>query len=315
LTFCSSESFLRLLARLRHPKAKRLCFAVAFTPRGIDFYYDTFVGRKKTYEFDLIRATPLENTHLPSGYYETLARSYDERFYRQEVLGEFLSLQGGSAYYAFDRSRNVDESLEYDPACRLVWALDFNISPMCSVIGQIRHGQRDGKSYKTLEAIDEIVIRDANVDLACQAFVERSRRLLRPGSNMMINVYGDAAGQARSHAGKSDWQMVREYMARWPEYKLNYIIPSTNPAVKDRVAAVNGALYNAVGETKLRIHPRCNALIEDCERVLWKQDSNKNTLGELDKSNPMLKHISDACGYWVGAELPLANKVEVSFLS
>jgi hypothetical protein len=130
---------------LRHPKAKRLCFAVAFTPRGIDFYYDTFVGRKKTYEFDLIRATPLENTHLPSGYYETLARSYDERFYRQEVLGEFLSLQGGSAYYAFDRSRNVDESLEYDPACRLVWALDFNISPMCSVIGQIRHGQRDGK--------------------------------------------------------------------------------------------------------------------------------------------------------------------------
>jgi hypothetical protein len=39
-------------------------------------------------------------------------------------------------------------------------------------------------------------------------------------------------------------------MARWPEYKLNYIIPSTNPAVKDRVAAVNGALYNAVGETR-----------------------------------------------------------------
>ena len=85
--------------------------------------------------------------------------------------------------------------------------------------------------------------------------------------------------------------------------------------MKDRVAAVNGALYNAVCETRLRMHPRCNALIEDCERVLWKQDSNKNTLGELDKSNPMLTHISDACGYWVGAELPLANKVEVRFLS
>jgi hypothetical protein len=56
-------------------------------------------------------------------------------------------------------------------------------------------------------------------------------------------------------------------------------------------------------------------LIEDCERVLWKQDSNKNTLGELDKSNPLLTHISDACGYWVATELPLANKVEISFLS
>jgi hypothetical protein len=119
LTFCSQDTFLRLLARLRHPKASRLCFAAAFTPRGFDFYYDTFVGKNKTDEIDLVRAAPFENTHVPAGYYETLARSYDKRFYQQEVLGEFLSLQDRSAYYAFDRSRNLDDSLAYDPACRL----------------------------------------------------------------------------------------------------------------------------------------------------------------------------------------------------
>jgi hypothetical protein len=57
----------------------------------------------------------------------------------------------------------------------------------CSVIGQIRHTQKDGKLYKTLEVIDEIVICDANVYLACHAFVERTRRLLRPGQQQYVD--------------------------------------------------------------------------------------------------------------------------------
>lgn len=40
-------------------------------------------------------------------FYDRLKDSYDDRFYRQEVLGEYLNVQRGQIYQAFDRTKNV----------------------------------------------------------------------------------------------------------------------------------------------------------------------------------------------------------------
>lgn len=54
--------------------------------------------------------------------------------------------------------------------------------------------------------------------MQCASLVEKTKRYIKPGEQLKVNIYGDAAGEARSHAGKSDWQMVREYFARESGY-------------------------------------------------------------------------------------------------
>lgn len=321
MAFTTEHAFTVLQARLSDPRAKELTGIAATTPNGLNFVYDYFLGEKKTDDFEMVRAVPGENWHLPPDYYESLARTYDPRFYRQEILGEYLNLTSGTAYHAFERNRNLDASIAYDPACRLFLSMDFNIDPMCSVIGQIRnaavpdgtdvYGRPKTKTFKTMEIIDESPLRDATVNQACDEFIAKTQSYVKPEQRLMVNVYGDSAGNARSHAGKSDWQMVYEHFARFPQYKLNTNIPSANPLVRDRVNAMNGALYSATGEIRVTIHPRCKTLIRDLERVVWKRDSNKNMTGDLDKSDPQLTHMSDALGYAISKEFPLANKVWV----
>ena len=72
----------------------------------------------------------------------------------------------------------------------------------------------------------------------------------------------------------------------------------TNPAVVDRVNAVNRAL-----DGNLIIDPKCKALIEDLEKVVNKQGTR-----EIDKSNKDLTHMSDALGYAVHWEKPIIKQ-------
>jgi hypothetical protein len=77
-------------------------------------------------------------------------REMDARTYRQEFRASFENLGEGRVYWAFQRPLNV-QPLDFDRGQPLFWSLDFNVHPMCSVIGQIMH---DGKVH----LLDEIVV-------------------------------------------------------------------------------------------------------------------------------------------------------------
>lgn len=108
--------------------------------------------------------------------------------------------------------------------------------------------------------------------------------------------------------------MVREYFARESGYQLNWLVPAKNPAVGHRVNAANGALYNALGEVHVLIHAHCRTLIKDFERVMWKRDTNGNVVGDLDKKDPQLSHVSDAATYALAVEFPIANKIRITVI-
>ncbi len=61
--------------------------------------------------------------------------------------------------------------MEVDPARPVVWALDFNVDPMCSVIAQV---ERSGE----VSVLDEIALKRATTEQACEEFREaiRTRR-------------------------------------------------------------------------------------------------------------------------------------------
>jgi len=54
-------------------------------------------------------------------------------------------------------------------------------------------------------------------------------------------------------------------------------------------------------QRRLVIDTRCRELANDLEQVIWKADPNGNMLSDLNKSDPMRTHLSDALGYMVRA--------------
>jgi hypothetical protein len=78
--------------------------------------------------------------------------------------------------------------------------------------------------------------------------------------------------------------------------------------VKDRINCVNAMLRNHAGEHRLLIDPRCKQLIKDLEQVCWKADPYGNALAEVDKSDPMRTHVSDAVGYGSRASFPCGQR-------
>ena len=223
----------------------------------------------------------------------------DERTYRQEFQASFENLATGMVYYAFDRDANV-RAWNHDPRLPLFWSLDFNINPMCAVIGQ----REDDWVY----VLDEAVLPDSNTTAACEAFLERSAAwVARSYLPVQVDVYGDATGDARrSSASQTDWQLVRDFLHQHHDlYKPVFHIGSSNPAVRDRVNCLNAKLCNQAGTRRLLIAPRCKQLIQDMERVHWKTDSNGNALNEIDKSDPARTHASDALGYMIASQFPM----------
>jgi Terminase large subunit, T4likevirus-type, N-terminal len=194
LTYTSEEAWLRLEGRLRDPKAARLCGFAVWTPKGYDWVYERFVAQKVD-GYELITAPAFENRYLLEripDYYERLKNSYDAKFYQQEALGQYLSLNADKVYYAFERAGNVSGEVVGDERRPLLWALDFNVDPMSSVIAQM-----DGEQVTVL---DEIVLSRASTFDACEEFARRF-----PSHASGLVVYADATGARLQTSGTSRW--------------------------------------------------------------------------------------------------------------
>jgi hypothetical protein len=167
----------------------------------------------------------------------------------------------------------------------LRWALDFNVDPMCSVIGQVQDG--------LVRILDEITLSLANTPQVCEEFLNRY-----PRHEAGIVIYGDATGSRRQTTGHSDYEMVKQALCRSGYKKVSYRIPRSNPDVRERVNLVNAMLRSADGETKLLIHPRCRELVQDLEQVCYKSGSSV-----VDKERDSRRtHHSDALGYLIWQE-------------
>lgn len=281
LTYTQEDAWLVLEGRLRDSKAARLCGFAAWTPKGFDWVYKRFL-LEPVEGYDVVVAKAFENRHLLErvpDFYERLKRSYDEEFFRQEVLGEYLSLGGAVVYRAFRRAEHVTE-VSVDPALPLMWALDFNVDPMCSVVVQM--------AGEKVYVVDEIVIGRATTLEACEEFRRRF-----PPPQKGLAVFGDASGARMQTTGTSDWDIIRQFFGREGYRDVSYRVPRANPPVRDRVELVNAKLRSAAGEIGLLVGSKCKELVSDFEQVSYKPGT---MLIDKDK-DPKRTHLSDALGY------------------
>jgi hypothetical protein len=286
LTYTQEESWMRLEGRLRDPLATRLCGFGVWTPKGYDWVWRRFVSDKVD-GYAAIKAEPFENRHILDiipDFYRRLELSYDANFYEQEAMGAYLSMDGGRVYSAFDRAKHLKE-LKVDPVIPLLWALDFNVDPMSSVVVQ--------KWRSEIHVLDEIVIRRATTAQACQEFLKRF-----PKHPAGVVVYGDASGNSQHTTGSSDFEMVRAEFMTHSHVNAEYRVPTANPPVRERVNVMNGKFLSAAGVASVFVDPRCKELIKDLEQVCYKAESM-----QIDKDRDRARtHLSDALGYLIWQE-------------
>jgi phage terminase large subunit len=303
LSYCREDSWKRLEGRIRHPMARYRKGFAAWTPKGHDWVWKRFISARKIANHEAVQATPFENvvvTRAAPDYYSNLEHSYDEKFYRQEVLGEYLDMYSGSVYHAFS-SENV-RKCHFNPALPLIVSLDFNVNPMSGLIMQCeKYAGRE-----TVNVLKEIVLPGSHVAAWCEQLVKETAPLAAAIKHALeIQVYGDpSGGSTHANSGASSWAVFANTMKKYEEYKPVYRYARKDPGVTARVNAVNGMLCSSADrnrkDRRLYIDPSCTELIADLEEVKWKVDAHGVTYDELDKrADPGRTHTSDALAYYV----------------
>jgi hypothetical protein len=256
------------LARLRAGTIRQ--FYATTTPEGYGWAYQTFKA-EATDDTRLIQARTEDNPHLPADFIPSLIENYPANLIKAYLNGEFVNLTTGTVYDRFNRDLHLFADMQMpDEEETILVGMDFNIGN-CNAVLAVRRG-------KELHVFDELAGAH-DTDAMGQAL--RSRH-----PDARILGYPDASGKNRStNSTRSDVAILQSY-------GISNMAPSANPPIRDRVASVQAALENGMGQTRLWIHPRCHKLIECLELQCY------TPKGEPDKEAGY-DHMNDALGYLV----------------
>lgn len=213
----------------------------------------------------------------------------------------------GNVYHQFDE-RHHCKPLVRDDRMQLFVSMDFNVDPMCSVIGQ--YDKSSGiRQMERCEILEEIILPNSNTPDMMGKLMKELKKY-QWGYTLEVEIYGDAAGTQRSsQTQKTNWQIVAEYLSLDHTIHHKFIRRKANPAIVDRVNAMNTMLRSADGTMRMYIDDaKCPELVKDLKKVRWQQDSSGNSTGLLDKSDKKRTHISDAIGYQVEYNFALRGK-------
>jgi len=256
------------------------------TPKGranqlFDFYQR---GQDKTEEqWSSYSYTTAQGGWVSDDELEQARRDLDERTYRVEYEAEFANYEG-VVYYAFDRAVNVDQ-INFDKPQQIIHiGVDFNVNPMSAVCFVYLNDH--------FYFIDEIEMFGSNTDELCQ-------EVLRRFPNAKIFAYPDASAKARKTAsgGKTDVSIMQNN---------GFIVKmfNRNPAIRDRINAVNTQLKNGAGLSNITIHPKCKKLIQSLERQIYKPGTN------TPEKDTGFDHMNDAFGYPIAYLKPIRRQYE-----
>jgi hypothetical protein len=278
----AAEVWRKVVARNRQKKPDQSIntVGVATTPEGFRFVYENWYRTPFANSELIVASTYSNRNNLPDGYIQQLRDTYPSNMLAAYLDGQFVNLTQGSVYAEFDRHKNMcNTTVETDETLHI--GMDFNVGQMAACV----HVLRDNEPH----AVDEFV-NYLDTPALIRAIENRYQ-----GHRIM--AYPDASGKSRRsvNASESDISLLRQA-------KFSVLANSSNPFIKDRVAAFNKMIYKD-GKRQYKINvDKCPHLTEGLE----KQAYDKN--GEPDKTSG-LDHILDGAGYFISYRYPVAKHV------
>lgn len=226
-----------------------------------------------TDEYASLQMNPEDNIQNIDEDYIKLLGSLDEKQRTRFLLGEFGDDSDGLAYYSFNRDLNVKEIDKSFHVGQVRIGMDFNVQPMTAVVSYFVNN--------IFYIVDEAFLENSDTQKMTIHLIKKKQ---------IGTVYPDSTGRNRKTSGKSDFIILEE---------AGFTVhPTRNPFITDRVNNINRLL----AEGRIIIDPKCKKLINDLEKVSWKNE-------DLDqKTDKMLTHISDALGYLCWALDPMIEK-------
>lgn len=265
--------------RQKKPDGSLNTVGVATTPEGFRFVYDRWV-KNTAPGYRIIRAATQSNArNLPDGYIDSLRASYPSNLLAAYLDGEFVNLTSGSVYPSFDRTACA--SSEVAKAGEVLHiGMDFNVLHGACVVFVLRDGDP-----VAVDELTELYDTPSMITALQERYPKRT-----------IFAYPDASGKNRKSqdATQADIALLRQA-------RMTVLAPAANPAVKDRVMAVNAMVGGVDKPRRLKVNlDRCPGFVE----ALEKQAYDKN--GEPDKKSG-LDHVTDAAGYFIHYRYPIAR--------
>lgn len=206
-----------------------------------------------------------DNIFLPNGYYKTLLEDYggpDNPLARQELFGQFVNLQSGAIYWAFNREIHVGK-VDFIKGHTVLVGQDFNIDNMCNI-----YVQRIDNVYRVFQE-NKLTHRNANTD-------DASIKICEDLEGINKKIIPDSTGRSRkssSRTSESDIQIMESYGLE--------VVSTRNPLIRDRQNTVNIAFK----KNKIIIDESCKELIKEIENL-----SSRDEEGNV-------AHLSVCLGY------------------
>ncbi len=244
------------------------------TPDGTaSWFYDMwcFCGEQEWDDWARWSFTTIEGGNVKEEEVEAAKSQLDPRTFRQEFEASFENLTGLVAVSFNDE--NIDKEVADLHMLPLLLGLDFNVDPMAGICA-VKHNN-------TLYVFDEIMLTGG---ATTWDFTEEVVR--RYGVDRRIIACPDPTGSARktSGVGVTDHNILRRS-------GFTVMSPKSPWKIRDKITAVNTALYDANGERRTLIHPRCKELIKALRTLTYAPNTG------LPNKNLGVDHAFDAFGY------------------
>jgi hypothetical protein len=244
------------------------------TPEGTaSWFYDLwcYVEEDTTGDWQRWCFTTIEGGNVPQHEVEAARAQLDPRTFRQEFEASFENLSGLVAISFADA--NISKDIRDLPVLPLYLGVDFNVDPMTGICA-VRKGDE-------LWVFDEIVMTGGATtwDFADEV-------ISRYGLERRIIACPDPTGGARKTqgVGVTDHTILRKS-------GFNVSSPRNPWKIRDKITAVNTALYDANGVRRCKIHPRCKELIKSLRTLTYTPGTG------LPNKNLGVDHAFDAFGY------------------
>lgn len=299
----SDSSFKQLIGRLRNTyKGKNWkdfryrLFGHTNPQPDKGWIWRRFVENAKE-NYRLIIAPTTNNIYLPEHFVESMKESFDEEYYRINVLGEFGDYASGLVVKNFSEKNIKPMSYVPDLPLHLTW--DFNVDPMSCIVA---HKTDDAVYY-----IDEFVLENSSTQRTIDAVIQKYSA---HQGDIIIN--GDASGDNRStQSERSNYVIIRNALQKhYPDKKIKFDLRPYNPPIKNRIAAFNAMVKNSNGKCRLFVHKNCKQLLYNIYNLKYKVGSDivdVPTYSQIKSDNTLkfLEHPFDAASYLVEYYFPI----------
>lgn len=268
----------RVRQNCNHPAGNTLGCVTTPDQGTSGFCYETWGdGQHIDNGYHYIKAGTRSNKFLPPGYVDQIAKNYDPIMAEAFLDGGWVSFTRNKVYHFFDRTKHHTDRTILPTDSILHIGLDFNIGGCCAIV--------------FVEELNNPIAVDEFVSYDTRDFVNNLNRY----KGKKVIIYPDASGKSgHTNASESDIGIIER-----AGYQV-HAHPS-NPAIRDRINAVNGLLSHG----RLKINTaKCPQLTNALETQGYTEK------GEPEKWNthPAMDDFLDSAGYHLSYKYPVNSR-------